>query len=319
MAVYTSISFKELEGFLAGYGIGEPVSFNPIAEGIENSNFALRTTKGAYILTLFEKRVTAADLPFFLSLMEHLAARGTNCPVPVPLRNGARATTLHNRPAAILTFLGGASLPQPAPAHCMAAGEALARLHIAGADFALTRKNTLGLEGWRTLAEQTRASADDVQPGLGALIDASLARFANEWPSGLASGIIHADLFPDNVLFTGNAVSGLIDFYFACNDAYAYDLAVMLNAWCFEEDGRFNTEKSRALIAGYRRHRDLDAAEIDALPQLAAGAALRFTLTRLYDWLHPDETAIVRPKDPRDFAERLRFHLAVQSPQDYQS
>jgi homoserine kinase type II len=319
MAVYTSISFKELEAFLAGYDIGEPISFNPIAEGIENSNFALRTTKGAYILTLFEKRVTATDLPFFLSLMEHLSARGTSCPVPVPLKSGARATTLRGRPAAILTFLGGASLPQPIAAHCAAAGEALARLHIAGADFTPTRKNTLGLEGWRTLAGQTRAKADHVQPGLGALIDESLARFTHEWPAGLPSGVIHADLFPDNVLFEGDRVSGLIDFYFACNDAYAYDLAVMLNAWCFDDDGGFNAAMSRALIDGYRRHRDLDAAETEALPQLATGAALRFTLTRLYDWLHPDETAIVCPKDPRDFAARLRFHLAVQSPQEYQS
>ncbi len=319
MAVYTDVSFEELETLLARYDIGEPVSFKGIAEGVENSNFFLQTAAGAYILTLYEKRVAAGDLPFFLGLMDHLAARGINCPVPVHLKNGARATDLNGRPAAILTFLEGLSLRRPDPAHCTAAGEALARLHLAGGDFTLQRDNALGPAGWRKLAEQTRAQADTVQPGLGQLINTSLARFEREWPAGLPAGVIHADLFPDNVLFMHNDVSGLIDFYFACNDAYAYDLAIMLNAWCFESDGAFNTTKSRSLITGYRRHRDLSDAEAAALPLLCAGAALRFMLTRLYDWLNRDDTALVRPKDPREFARRLRFHLAVQSPQEYQS
>lgn len=317
MAVYTDVTFEDLEALLESYDIGEPVSFKGIAEGVENSNFFLQTTRGTYILTLYEKRVVATDLPFFLGLMDHLAARGITCPLPVHRMDGARATELNGRPAAILTFLEGLSLRRPQTVHCAAAGEALAYLHNAGADFTLRRKNTLGLSGWRPLAEQIHHQADSVQSGLQALIDTSLTRLETEWPSSLPQGIIHADLFPDNVLFMHDRVSGLIDFYFACNDAYAYDLAVMLNAWCFESDGAFNITKSRSLIAGYRRGRALTSAEVQALPLLCTGAALRFMLTRLYDWLNRSDDALVRPKDPREFARRLRFHMAVKTPQEY--
>lgn len=317
MAVYTDVSLEDLETLLDGYELGEPVSFKGIAEGVENSNFLLQTTRGTFILTLYEKRVAAADLPFFLGLMDHLAARGINCPVPVHRKDGASATELNGRPAAILTFLEGLSLRRPQAAHCAAAGEALARLHKAGADFSGNRANTLGISGWHTLADQTRGRADDLQEGMQALIEASLSRLDAEWPSSLPAGVIHADLFPDNVLFMHERVSGLIDFYFACTDFYAYDLAVMLNAWCFESDGTFNITKSRSLIRGYSRERPLSDAETQALPLLCAGAALRFLLTRLFDWLHRDEAALVRPKDPREFARRLRFHLAVKTPQEY--
>lgn len=317
MAVYTEVSFEDLEAILAGYDIGEPVSFKGIAEGVENSNFYLQTDRGAYILTLYEKRVHADDLPFFLGLMDHLAARGIACPVPIHRRDGSRATELNGRPAAILTFLDGLSLRRPAATHCAEAGAALAKLHEAGTDFPSARANTLGLDGWRALAERTKPDADSVQPGLRALIETSLSRFDSEWPAGLPSGVIHADLFPDNVLFMHDKVSGLIDFYFACNDAYAYDLAVMLNAWCFEADGAFNITKSRSLIAGYGRGRSMSEQELASLPLLCAGAALRFLLTRLHDWLNHDPMALVRPKDPREFARRLRFHLALKSAQEY--
>jgi homoserine kinase type II len=317
MAVYTDVSFEELEALLAGYDIGEPVSFKGIAEGVENSNFYLRTERGAYILTLYEKRVQAEDLPFFLGLMDHLAARGIACPVPVHRKDGARAAELKGRPAAILTFLEGVSLRRPDAPHCAAAGAALAHLHEAGADFKVARANTLGPAEWPALAGQTEGAVDDVQPGLAALIAESLDRVRCGWPSALPAGVIHADLFPDNVLFRHDAVSGLIDFYFACNDAYAYDLAVMLNAWCFEADGTFNITKSRSLVTGYRSRRALSDAETGGLPLLCVGAALRFLLTRLYDWLNRDADALVRPKDPREFARRLRFHLAVKSPREY--
>ena len=317
MAVYTDVTVEDLEPLLKDYNIGEPVSFKGIAEGVENSNFYLLTDKGAYILTLYERRVREADLPFFLGLMDHLAAKGIRCPVPVHTRSGARGTQLNGRPAAVLTFLDGLSVRRPSADHCAAAGAALAKLHEAGSDFPLWRMNALGLSAWRTLAESTKADSDNVQKNLGALIEVSLTRLEREWPATLPSGVIHADLFPDNVLFMHDAVSGLIDFYFACNDAYAYDLAVMLNAWCFEQDGTFNITKSAKLIAGYRRHRALNDVECAALPLLCAGAALRFLLTRLYDWLNPNPTALVRPKDPREFARRLRFHLAVKSPAEY--
>ena len=317
MAVYTDVSFEDLEALLAQYDIGAPLSFKGIAEGVENSNFFLRTDRGAFILTLYEKRVREADLPFFLGLMEHLASRGIACPLPVRRLDGAQSAMLNGRPAALLTFLNGLSLRRPEAEHCAAAGAALAALHEAGRGFPLSRPNALGVSGWRELAGAVAARADSVQSGLRTLIESSLAALEKEWPRDLPVGVIHADLFPDNVLFMNNEVSGLIDFYFACNDAYAYDLAVLLNAWCFEQDGAYNITKGKAQIAAYRRHRQLSDGEIAALPVLARGAALRFLLTRLYDLLNHDPTALVRPKDPRDFAKRLRFHLKVKNAAEY--
>ncbi|HSZ73880.1 MAG TPA: homoserine kinase [Rhizomicrobium sp.] len=317
MAVYTEVSFDDLESLLADYDVGAPKSFKGIAEGVENSNFYLQTDRGAFILTLYEKRVHEPDLPFFLGLMEHLAAGGLACPVPMRARDGRQWTKVNGKSAALLTFLDGLSLRRPEVGHCAAAGAACADLHEAGKGFAIARANALGLEGWKRLATATLEKANDVQLGLRTLIEDALAGLSREWPSGLPSGIIHADLFPDNVLLMNDQVSGVIDFYFACNDALAYDLAVMLNAWCFETDGAYNLTKGKALISGYTRKRALTQEERDALPALARGAALRFLLTRLYDWLNPDPTAFVRPKDPRDFAKRLRFHMKVKSPAEY--
>jgi homoserine kinase type II len=249
------------------------------------------------------------DLPYFLGLMGHLAGRGVPCPLPVRSRKGESWTHLNKRPAALLTWLDGLSLHRPDTAHCADAAASCARLHEAGKGFALSRPNALGLEGWRKLAEATLPDADTVQQGLSLLIAEVLSTLEHDWPTGLPGGVIHADLFPDNVLFMSGQVSGLIDFYFACNDAFAYDLAVMLNAWCFESDGAYNITKGQALVAAYNRARILSAEERAALPVLARGSALRFLLTRLYDWLHPDPQAFVRPKDPRDYAKRLRFHL----------
>ena len=317
MAVYTDIGFEELESLLAGYDIGVPLTFKGIAEGVENSNFYLQTDRGAFILTLYEKRVRTADLPFFLGLMEHLAGHGLSCPQPLRSRTGAQSFILKGRAGAIFTFLNGVSLRKPEPAHCAAAGRALADLHAAGHDFTLTRANALSLPGWHELAAATRPRADAVERGLGALIADALTDLDRDWPRNLPSGVIHADLFPDNVLFMQEKVSGLIDFYFACNDMYAYDLAVMLNSWCFEPDGAYNVTKGRALIAAYQAKRPLSAAEQGALPILMRGASLRFLLTRLYDWLNPDPNALVRPKDPREYAKRLRFHLKVKQASEY--
>jgi len=317
MAVYTEISFEDLESFLAGYEVGAPLTFKGIAEGVENSNYFLQTEKGSFILTLYEKRVRAEDLPFFLGLLEHLAANGIACPLPVRNLAGAQSTLLGGRPAALLTFLNGLSLRRPEPAHCASAGAALARLHAAGKGFAAKRGNALGHNGWRELAEACLPRAEEVEQGLAGLIREAHAEITASWPQGLPEGVIHADLFPDNVLFMNGEVSGLIDFYFACNDAYAYDLAVMLNAWCFEPDAAFNVTKSKSLIAAYERLRPLDKKEREALPLLAAGAALRFLLTRLYDWLNHDPQALVRPKDPRDYSRRLRFHRKVRNIGEY--
>jgi homoserine kinase type II len=317
MAVYTDIGFEELQGLLAAYDIGVPLVFKGIAEGVENSNFYLQTDRSAYIVTLYEKRVRTEDLPFFLGLMEHLAERGISCPLPLRSKDGRQSFTLKGRAGAILTFLNGVSLRKPEAAHCAAAGRALAELHQAGSDFPLRRANALGPEGWRELAAATHARADAVERDLGSLIGEALVQLKTDWPRDLPAGVIHADLFPDNVLFMQEKVSGLIDFYFACNDMYAYDLAVTLNSWCFEGDGAFNVTKSRALIAAYQSGRALSDAEQAAFPLLMQGAALRFLLTRLYDWLNPDPNALVRPKDPREYAKRLRFHLKVKQASEY--
>ena len=317
MAVYTDVSFEELQVFLGEYELGHAHVFKGIAEGVSNSNYYLQTSKGTYILTLYEKRVEAEDLPFYLGLMEHLARAGIRCPTPVRSRRGDVTGPLNGRPAAILTFLDGVSLRRPTSEHCAKAGSALAELHEAGAGFTGKRANALALAGWKQLASDCAAKADSVSDGLKSLIEDELAALGKEWPKDLPEGVIHADLFPDNVLFVDDEVSGLIDFYFACRDALAYDLAVTLNAWCFESDGSFNITKGRALIAGYQANRALQPAERKAMPLLCRGAALRFLLTRLYDWLNPDPAALVRPKDPREFIRRLRFHREIRSADAY--
>jgi len=317
MAVYTDVTDEELQQFLAGYDLGTLLSYKGIAEGVENSNFLLHTSKCYFILTLYEKRVAAGDLPFFLDLMEHLAARGLNCPQPVRSRSGEALGRLARRPAAIVTFLDGVWIRRPSAAHCGAVGEALAQLHLAGADFAMTRRNGLSVEGWRPLFETAEARADTVQAGLREAIGTELARLERDWPRDLGQGVIHADLFPDNVFFLGDRLSGLIDFYFACTDALAYDVAVCLNAWCFEPDHSYNMTKGRALLFGYMRRRPLAAAEIAALPMLCRGAALRFLLTRLVDWLEVPPGALVKPKDPLEYYRKLRFHQTNTCARDY--
>ena len=316
MAVYTEVSDDDLARFLAAYDLGRLLSMKGIAEGVENSNFLVRTDAGSFVLTLYEKRVAADDLPFFIGLIEHLSARGLVCPQPVRTRDGGVLGRLAGGHAAMVTFLDGVSLRRPTPAHCAAAGAALAELHTVGASFANVRRNALSLEAWQPLFEAARSGADTVAPGLAALVGRELGFLHAYWPSGLPNGIIHADLFPDNVLFLGDAVSGIIDFYFACTDAYAYDLAICINAWCFEPDGSYNLTKGDAMIAAYRARRPLSAQEIDALPILARGAALRFALTRLVDWLNIPAGALVKPKNPAEYIGKLRFHQRVGSVQE---
>ncbi|QAY96917.1 homoserine kinase [Methylovirgula ligni] len=316
MAVYTDVSDLALRDFLADYGLGKLLAYKGIAEGVENSNYLLHVEAGFFILTLYEKRVNADDLPFFLGLMEHLSARGLVCPQPVKTREGSLFKPLAGRPAAIVTFLEGVSTRAPLVAHCAALGTALAELHRAGTDFPLERANSLSISGWPPLLMQARDRADSVEPGLAAFLAAELAALEELWPRNLPRGVIHADLFPDNVLFLGDKVSGLIDFYFACTDFLAYDLAVCLNAWCFEPDFSYNVTKGKALIDAYQRARPLTPLEIIALPILARGAALRFTLTRLVDWLNVPPGALVKPKDPREYVRRLRFHQQATSPGD---
>jgi len=319
VAVYTDVSDEALTAFLGEYDIGSLVAFRGIAEGVENSNFVLRTTQGDFILTLYEKRVDRADLPWFLGLMRHLSAGGLSCPTPVTGRDGEALRELARRPAAITTFLPGVWPRRVHPFHCRALGEALARFHLAGQGFEATRANGLGPAAWARLFDQCRADGDDVQPGLVAEVDAALSGILRDWPAEgtLPVGHIHADLFPDNVFFLDRDVSGIIDFYFACTDILAYDLAICLNAWCFEIDGSFNVTKARLMVAGYESVRPLSQAERAALPVLARGSALRFLLTRLYDWVNTPPGALVTRKDPLDYLRRLRFHLLAEGPSAY--
>ncbi len=317
MAVYTEVSDEELSAFVDQYDIGPVLAAKGIAEGVENSNYLIHTGTGFYILTLYEKRVNEQDLPFFIGLMEHLARKGLNCPQPVRDRTGSALGRLAGRPAAIVTFLDGMGVRRPGVNHCGAVGEALAQLHLAGSDFEMSRVNALSVQGWRPLYEAARDRADTVTPGLAEATQRALGELERRWPQSLPQGVIHADLFPDNVFFLGPRLSGLIDFYFACTDALAYDLAVCLNAWCFETDGSFNLTKGRAMIAGYERIRPLAREEIDALPLLCRGAALRFMLTRLVDWLNVPPGALVKPKDPLEYYRKLRFHERATSAADY--
>ena len=317
MAVYTDVTAEDLAGFLGGYDLGELLSYKGIAEGVENSNFLVHTTGGFFILTLYEKRVAPEDLPFFLALMGHLAARGLTCPQPVRNRTGDMLGWVAGRPAALVTFLDGMWIRRPSAAHCAAVGTALAKLHLAGADFPMRRANALSVEGWRPLCVAAAAGADSVQSGLRAAIEREVAHLEAVWPRNLPQGVIHADLFPDNVFFLGDQLSGLIDFYFACTDTLAYDVAICLNCWCFEPDHSYNVTKGRALLQAYLATRPLNHAERDALPLLCRGAALRFLLTRLVDWLDVPPGALVRPKDPLEYFRKLRFHQAVTSARDY--
>jgi homoserine kinase type II len=318
MAVYTDVAADELAEFLGAYDIGELLSYKGIAEGVENSNFLLHTSAGHFILTLYEKRVARSDLPFFLGLMTHLASRGISCPQPLKSKSGETLSVLAGRPAAIINFLEGVWPRKPNAAHCAGVGQALAKMHLAGADFSMSRVNALSVSGWRPLFDAAASRADQVQHGLRDFIGAELDHLeGNIWPGNLPQGVIHADLFPDNVFFLGERVSGIIDFTFACNDMLAYDVAICLNAWCFESDYSFNVTKARAFLGAYGRERQLSEAEQNALPLLARGAALRFLLTRLVDFLNVPRGALVRPKDPLEYVRKLRFQQGVSGLRDY--
>ncbi|MDP9732518.1 UNVERIFIED_ORG: homoserine kinase type II [Rhizobium sp. SORGH_AS260] len=317
MAVYTDITEDDLRNFLTQYDVGSLTSYKGIAEGVENSNFLLHTTKDPLILTLYEKRVEKSDLPFFLGLMQHLAAKGLSCPLPLPRKDGELLGELSGRPAALISFLEGMWLRKPEAKHCREVGKALAAMHLAGEGFEIKRPNALSVEGWKVLWEKSEDRADEVEKGLKNEIRPEIDYLAAHWPKDLPAGVIHADLFQDNVFFLGDELSGLIDFYFACNDLLAYDVSICLNAWCFEKDGAYNVTKGKALLEGYQSVRPLSEAELEALPLLARGSALRFFLTRLYDWLTTPEGALVVKKDPLEYLRKLRFHRSIATVAEY--
>ncbi|ADY63703.1 homoserine kinase [Agrobacterium tumefaciens] len=317
LAVYTDITEDDLRNFLIQYDVGSLTSYKGIAEGVENSNFLLHTTKNPLILTLYEKRVEKSDLPFFLGLMQHLAAKGLSCPLPLPRKDGELLGELSGRPAALISFLEGMWLRKPEAKHCREVGKALAAMHLAGEGFEIKRPNALSVDGWKVLWDKSEDRADEVEKGLKQEIRPEIDYLAAHWPKDLPAGVIHADLFQDNVFFLGDELSGLIDFYFACNDLLAYDVSICLNAWCFEKDGAYNVTKGKALLEGYQSVRPLSEAELDALPLLARGSALRFFLTRLYDWLTTPAGALVVKKDPLEYLRKLRFHRSISHVAEY--
>jgi homoserine kinase type II len=311
MAVYTDLTDDELTRLLADFDLGAPLAFKGIAEGVENSNFLLETEAGRFILTVYEKRVREEDLPFFLGLMHWLAEHGYPCATPIADRAGEMLQRVRGKACAIVSFLPGLSVRRPSVAHCREAGEGLARLHLAAEGFAGTRANDLGQAAWAPMFNRLTTDAEALKPGLAAVIEADLARLASAWPADLPAGVIHADYFPDNVFFRDGRFAGAIDFYFACEDALAYDIAIALNDWCFEPDGSFNVTAARALVAGYETRRPLSDAERAALPVLAHGAAMRFFLTRLNDWGATPAGALVRPKDPLEYERKLAVHRSA--------
>jgi homoserine kinase type II len=313
MAVYTKVSGDEASALLRAYNIGFLRELTGIPQGVENTNYYLTTTEDRFILTIYEKRVREEDLPFFLGFMEHIAKKGVPCPVPVQAKDGLCVHPLAGRPAAILSFFGGEVSASITVEECAQAGGALASVHLAGADFSQHRANALSLPAWDRLLKACGAQADDIQSGLTGILQEELNYLQANWPKDLPSGVIHADLFHDNVLFRDSKLVCLLDFYFSCNDFFAYDLAITLNAWCFEHNEGFNITKARALIKGYREVRKTAPQELQALPLLARGAAMRFLLTRLYDKLHPASGADVKIKEPLEYLARLQFHQLVDS------
>ena len=310
MAVYTQVSAEALSRFLAGFDVGELVSVKGIAEGVENSNYLVETTQDRFILTLYEKRVAADDLPYFMSLLDHLAAKGLPVPPAIKDRKGREIHELKGRPACLIKFLPGVSLSHPTPTQARATGQSLGQMHAAVADFKGSRVNSMGSHSWQPLFEQCGRSLDDIAPGLYDDLGLAIGDVLANWNADqFDQCAIHADLFPDNVLMRGDAVSGLIDFYFACTDVRIYDLAIMHSAWSFDATGAYYERAvGDALIAGYEDIIPLSDDERQHLWSFASGACIRFTLSRAWDWLNTPADALVTRKDPLAFWRRLKVY-----------
>jgi homoserine kinase type II len=316
MAVYTRIDETTLISFLDRYDLGELRSFHEIAEGIENTNYKIVTASGRYVLTIFEKRVNANDLPFYTGYMNHCRKHGIPCPEIMAARDGQQILPIAGKLALVCAFLDGGWPRDIQPHHCGTIGMLLADMHNSGRDFTMERQNTMGLSAWENLIHACRDRADTVEKGLFDFLNDEINHLRRHWPESLPSGAVHADLFPDNVFFNGHELSGVIDFYFSCTEIFTYDLMLTLNPWCFN-NGVPDLEKTRPLLQSYHTYRPLSDAELSMLPFFGRAAALRIIATRLYDWLHPAEGALVKPKDPMEHVRILRFHQQAQSPADY--
>lgn len=317
MAVYTKVSIQKIEQLLIKYNVGKLVSIKEIDNGVENSNYFLTTNKNKFIFTIYEKRVNPADLPFYLNLMQHLSKKNIPTPLPISNNEGQILSTIADKPCAIISFLEGRSIKKITNDHLKELGENLAKLHTASNDFKLTKTNDMSKEQWANLFSQIKENCNKIKPGIKDEITTSLKYINNNWPKSLPKGIIHADLFPDNVFFEQDKLVGIIDFYFACNDFYMYDLAICLNAWCFEHNKDFNLTKAKILLSSYNKIRKISIDELNYLPVLAQGAALRFLLTRSYDLLNHDKSANVTPHNPLEYLHKLRFHQNINSHLEY--
>lgn len=312
MAVYTHITMDDARELLGHYDLGDVTALDGIAQGVENTNYHLHTTTGRYILTLFERRVDPVDLPFFFALTDYFTEQGIVCPHVVRDVDGAMIRNVGGRPASIIVFLDGESIPADkiTPAHCASIGGVLGKIHKVGRRFDQTRTNSMGLPAWKDLSARTAVRADDVEKGLAAFITAELFQIEKNWPAddALPRGAVHADLFPDNVFFKRGAVSGVIDFYFSCTDFLAYDLMLTANAWCFDGRNRFSSTRWKSFITAYESERKLTKAERAALAFFGRAAAMRILLTRLHDLLYYPADAVVTPKNPLDYVTILRWH-----------
>ena len=320
MAVYTKLEKEEIHNILLNYKIGKLKRFEGIKEGIENTNYSIETEKGKYILTIYERRVKETDLPFFSNLMFELSKNGFICPKPILNKDNNYISDFNDKKFMITSFLDGKSKNDLSPFECKIVGNQIAKLHQITKNFKFIRKNDLSVKSWRSIFSQVKDRCNKIHPELPKLIEANLISIEKEWPTNLPSGIIHADLFSDNIFFKNNKFSGFIDFYFSCNDFYAFEIAICFNALCFDgvkQNLSFNVTKAKKLMDGYNEVRKISKDEKIALKVLSQGAALRFLLTRVFDYLNTVDDAIVKIKDPEEYLKRLEFHKNAKSYEDY--
>jgi len=320
MAVYTKLSESELKDFFSKYNLGKLLNYRGIKEGIENTNYFTEAEKGKFILTIYEKRVEEKDLPFFISLMKNIYDKNFPSPEPIINKNGSYISEILKKKAAIISFIDGNTKKNLSPDECYQVGTYAAKLHQITKKLNIKRENKLSVSSWREIYNKVRKNCTKIDKNLPEIIEKNLNDIEKNWPKNIPSGIIHADLFPDNIFFKKNKLSGIIDYYFACHDFYAFEIAICLNALCFEgskENLSFNVTKATKFINGYSSIRKLTDEEKNSLIILCKGAAIRFLLTRVFDYLNLIEGAIVTVKDPVEYLKRLEFHNSIKSYQDY--
>lgn len=317
MAVYTKLAHQEVEQFLEQYNINNFKDYKGITEGVENTNYFINTLEQDYILTIYEKRVDENDLPFFINLLSNLSENKFPCPKPIANKNNEKINKIKNKNAALVTFLNGQSKNKITSEECFEIGKITAQLHEITKKFNVNRKNNLSIESWQNIFEKTIKQKIDLDETIIKKTKNYLNFLKDNWPKNLPQGIIHADLFPDNIFFTNNKVSGIIDFYFACNDFFAYEIAICINSICFDNNSTFNMTKAKNLIDGYSSIRTLSEEEKKFLPILSMGAAMRFFLTRLHDFYHTDNKADVKIKDPFEYFKKIEFHSTIKNFNEY--